>query len=217
MNKVSEPTKPVVHPSEIKEDLLSHWFNLERSSHLIILVPANSDFTTITRRICRLANEAEASIQLLGLYKDESEELALRRELVILSALFREAKVFVEMVIERGTDWVGAVRHNYRAGDTIVCLEDQPIGIRRRPLSQILESNFEAPIYILSNPHPQQLRSSLLSQLMAWSGLLALIAGFFILQVRIIQVAKGGFQTVLLILLLLQEIWLIQYWNSRFS
>jgi hypothetical protein len=149
-------------------------------------------------------------------YRNEEEELALRRELAMASALIRDARVYVEATIERGTDWVAAVRRLYRDGDTIVCLTEQLTGIRRKPLSRILEANFRTTIYMLSETPMQKQKPRLLSQVVAWSGLIAIIGGFFILQVDIARMHQDGFQTLLLILLLVPEIWLVQLWNSLF-
>jgi hypothetical protein len=62
----------------------------------------------------------------------------------------------------------------------------------------------------------QKQKYKLLSQVMAWSGLVVIIGGFFILQVDITRMPQDGVQTLLLILLLIPEIWLVQLWNSLF-
>ena len=188
----------------------------ERYRQLIILIPPAADCASVTRRICKLAVDSNSCVQLLGLYRDEEEELTLRRELAMASALIRDARVYVEVTVERGTNWVKAVDPLYQPGDMIVCLTDQSTGIRRKPLSQILESNFNTTIYILSETPMQKEKSKLLSQIIAWSGLIAIVGGFFILQVDITRMPYNGFQTVLLILLLIPEIWLVQFWNSLF-
>jgi hypothetical protein len=150
------------------------------------------------------------------LYRDEEEELALRREMAMASALIRDARVYVEVTVERGTDWVKAVSLIYQPGDMLVCLTDPSTGMRRKPLSQILEANFHTTIYILAEPPLQKQKSKLASQIIAWSGLIAIVGGFFILQVDITRMPRDGFQTILLILLLVPEIWLVQFWNSLF-
>jgi hypothetical protein len=62
----------------------------------------------------------------------------------------------------------------------------------------------------------QKQKSKVLSQIIAWSGLIGIVGGFFILQVDITRMPQDGFQTLLLILLLVPEIWLVQFWNSLF-
>lgn len=217
MNKLSVHPSPSAHyPGSLEKDLTTTQIDPERFPQLIILVPAGFDCTSVTRRMCKLASETNSYIQLLGLYKNEEEELALRRELAMASALIRDARVYAEVRVEPGTNWVEAVRNIYQPGDMIVCLTDQPTGIRRKPLSQILESSFKTTIFILSETPMHKQESRLLSQVIAWSGLAAIIGGFFILQVDITRMPQGGLQTLLLILLLVPEIWLVQLWNSLF-
>lgn len=217
MNKLSiRPSSPVQPSKDLEMGMPTYQIESQEFHQLIILIPAGCDCASVTRRICKLANETNSCVQLLGLYRDEEEELALRRELTMTSALIRDARVYVETKIERGSDWVQAVRPLYHTGDMIVCLTDQSTGIRRKPLSQILEANFHTTIYILAEPAMQKQKSKLLSQIIAWSGLIGIVGGFFILQVDITRMPRDGFQTLLLILLLVPEIWLVQFWNSLF-
>lgn len=213
LNQFPEPLSPT---TDVDVDTSISWINPEEFHQLILLVPADSDCTSVTRRICSMAKQNNSCIQLLGLYKNTSEELALRRELVMAAALIRDADVYVEIVLEQGTDWVEAVRHNYQRGDSIVCISERSIGLRQKPLSQILKSNFDAPVYILSKGHLQEAQTKVYSPVVAWSGLIAIILGFFFLQIKVTQLTNSGFQTFLLLLLLLPEIRIIQVWNSIF-
>jgi len=49
---------------------------------------------------------------------------------------------------------------------------------------------------------------------MAWAGFLGIMIGFFVLQINIVQVSKGGLQSILLILSIIPEFWLIWVLNS---
>ena len=217
MNKLSIRPPSETHPSkDLKLDIPYQRLDPKGFRQLIVLIPAGADCASVTRRICKLASETNSCVQLFGLYRDEEEELALRRELVMTSALIRDAKVYVEITVKHGSDWVRAIRDIYQTGDLIVCLTDQSTGLRRKPLSQILESNFKTTIYILSESPMQKQKSGLLTQVIAWAGLIAIIGGFFVLQVDITRMPQDGFQTLLLILLLVPEIWLVQLWNSLF-
>ena len=216
MTKINQLPQSITHSLEIELDQPIPGMDPERFPNLILLVPANADCTSVTRRICSLAKESNSCIQLLGLYRNTTEELALRRELAMAAALIRDARIYVEIVVEKGSDWVEAVRHSYQSGDTIVCIAEQSLGLKRKPLSEMLESNFKAPVYILSKAPAQEANPSLISKVMGFSGLIGVIGLFFFLQVRVVQVATGGLQTVLLILLLIPEIWLVKAWNSLF-
>jgi len=216
MNKHNVSVPSLTNLSSIESADSIHSVNLERPRRLIVLIPADSDCTTVTRRIWRLANETASDVQLLGLGKDTSQELALRRDLATMSALIQDTKVSVATKVKIGNNWLDAVKHNYQEGDMIVCLAEQTIGIQRKPLSQILESNLKAPVYILSDLRSSHSQSKVFSQVIAWSGFIGIIAGFFLLQVKILQLPEDGFQTLLLIILLIPEVWLIQLWNSLF-
>jgi hypothetical protein len=217
MNKLSiRPSSPDQPSKDLELGMPAYPLESQEFRQLIILVPADCDCASVTRRICKLANETNSCVQLLGLYRDEEQELTLRRELTMASALIRDARVYVEVTVVRGSDWVQAVRPLYHTGDMIVCLTDQSTGLRRKPLSQILEANFHAPIYLLAESPVQKQKSKLASQIIAWSGLIGIVGGFFILQVDITRMPRDGFQTLLLILLLVPEIWLVQFWNSLF-
>jgi hypothetical protein len=184
---------------------------------LIVLVPPDSDSSSFTRRLCKLAAETNSNILLLSVCSDANQELALRRELVTVAALIRDARLYVETRVEVGTDWLAAVKQSYQKGDMIVCIADQSIGFRRRPLSQLLESTFQAPIYILSDREARTFESNALSQVISWSGFVGIIIGFFFLQVKLTQLPNDWFQTFLLILTLIPELGLILLWNALFS
>ena len=216
MSKVDLSSSAAIQtPDDTQAEI--HWHSTNKSGRLIVLIPATINFNTITRRIWELAYSTSSNVQLLSLCKDGNEEPAVRRELVTLAALIRDASVAVETQVVVGTNWLHAVKRNYREGDMIVCVAEQTTGIRRRPLSQVLESNLKVPLYIMSDLPQRQSESSGHSQIIAWLGFLGFIIGFFALQVKVLQFSKDWTQTLLLILLLIPEFWLLWIWNSLFS
>jgi hypothetical protein len=220
MNKLEVHTPSVQLPpnSEAESNLSIPWVPSERSRRLIVLIPEDVDCSRVTRRIWELANTTGSTVQLLGLCRNTADEMSLRRELVTISALIQDAKIAVEIKIEIGYNWLKAVKNNYQDGDMIVCIAEQPIGIRRQPLSQLLESTMRAPVYILSKIQNSKRQPNFLPKMIvAWSGFAAIMIGFFILQVKVIQMSKDGFQTLMLLLLLIPEFWFIKIWNSLFS
>lgn len=220
MNKLSlsPPTYGVDARSttSAQPDLISaSW---DTSHRFIILIPPGTNFTAVTRRIWELANATGRSVQLLGLCNDVTQESALYRELITMSALIRDARVWVEAKVEVGTNWVDIVKQNYQTGDMIVCLSEPRAGLLHRPLSQILQSHFNMPVYILSGLYVQKpSRPERLSQGMAWAGSVGIILASTFLQIRITSLSQDWFQTALLILSVIAEIWLIGIWNSLFG
>lgn len=191
--------------------------DLETHPCLIVLIPTGIDYSAATRRIRELAHTANMHVSLLGLCKDSTEEPNLRRELVTMASLLQDGKIWAEANIEIGTNWIDAVKTCYQTGDVLVCFAEKPAGRLRRPLSQILESNFKATVYVLSDLTLPTSRSTIFSQLVAWLGFIGIILGFGILQTRIVSLPEGGLQSILLILSIIPEFWLIWTWGVWFG
>lgn len=186
--------------------------------NLLVLIPADSDYSTITHRIRELATTTGMQVKLLSLCKDTAQEPSLRRGLVTIASLLKGGGVSTEVTIEIGTNWLAAVRRIFQPGDMIVCLAEQRAGLLHRPLSQILESDLNAPVYILSGFCPRHLpESNWWSQVAAWAGSIAIIVGAFLLQIQITSVPQGWAQNILLIFSVIGEIWLIASWNRLSS
>lgn len=181
----------------------------------LVLIPTDADYSTVAHRIWELAHDAGASVEFLGLCRDAAQEPGLRRELVTLAALVYDGRIATEIKIETGMNWLSTVRSNYQPGDVIVCFAEQRAGILHKSLSQILQAKLNVPVYILSGLQPQ--KSNWVSQVLAWVGSLAIIAGGFLLQIRITALPKDWAQTTLLILLVIVEFWLVGSWNSLFN
>jgi hypothetical protein len=205
-------TSPVCLTSPTK----SHK-DLESANRLVVLVPMDIDYSAATRRIWELANATGMNIHLLGLCKDALEESGLRRELITMASLLQDGKIAAEAKVESGTNWLDVVRTNYKADDMLVCFAEQRTGLLRRPLRRILESNFKATVYIISDLTPQKSKPDRLLQISAWLGSMAIIIGFGVLQARVVQLPEGWLQSVLLILSIIPEFWLIWVWNSLFG
>lgn len=189
----------------------------ESARRLIVLVPTGIDYSAATRRIRELTNSTGMNIRLLGLCKDAAEESDLRRELITMASLLQDGKTVVETKVDVGANWLDVVKTNYSAEDMLVCFAEQRTGLLRRPLSQILGSNFKATVYIVSGLTPQSSRPNRLLQVGAWLGSIAIILGFGLLQAQIVQLPEGWLQSVLLVLSIVPEFWLIWIWNSLFG
>jgi|WetSurMetagenome_2_1015567.scaffolds.fasta_scaffold204406_1 hypothetical protein len=216
MNKPNAHILSIDQTIKVESERSAPVSHTEPSHRILVLIPPDSDCASLTRRICKIASETNSDIQLLGLYKDIHQEMSLRRDMATVAALIRYSKVFVETRIETGRSWVEVVKRNYQPGDTILCISEPSVGFRKRPLSEILESSLQASIYVLSETKPEGSRSDTASHITAWSGFLAIIIGFFVLQMKIVQLPDDWFQTTLSILSLVPELGLILLWNSLF-
>lgn len=188
---------------------------LESARRLIVLVPDKANYAMMTHRIWELANALGCQILFLSLCADEAQESSQRRQLITMSAMVQDGNISVETRVETGSNWVNAVGSDLHDGDMIVCFAEQRMGLLHRPLSQILQSNLKASVYILSGLYPQSpSQSTWRSQIMAWLGSIGIIVGAFLLQIQIASMPADWVQTTLLILSLAAEIWLIGGWNS---
>ncbi len=208
--------KPETSSVSLTYPMGSHT-GLNPARRLIVLVPADADYTAATRRVWELAHALECQILFLSLCTDVMQESSLRRQLITMSAIVQDGKVCAEARVEVGSNWVSAVKSNLQDDDMIVCFAEQRAGLLHRPLSQILGANLNAPVYILSGLYSQNLsRSNWLSQTLGWTGSIGIITVFFLLQIRIVSLSENWAQTTLLILSVVFETWLIWVWNSLF-
>jgi hypothetical protein len=212
MNKLdSQPVSLTLSPP-------SHS-SLERSQRLIVLIPyLEADLTIAAQRIWELANAMGAHVLFLGLYTEIVQELSLRRQLVNLSAIVRSGGISTEIEVVLGRDWVETLRQRLQADDTVVCFANQRFGPSNTPLSHVLQSNLPAPVYILSGLDAQfHPRSQWLAQIAVWTGSIAIMVGFFLLQVKMDHLAKDWAHNLLLMLSIPIEIWFVWIWNSLFE
>ena len=194
------------------------YTDLESARRLIVLVPADADYAAVTHRVWELAHATGCQILFLSLCTDGAEESSLRRQLITMSAMIQDGKLCVEARVEIGSNWVQTVKSEVQEGDMIVCFAEQRAGLLHKPLSQILQSNIKAPVYILSGLAPQSSsQSNWSSQIMTWIGSIGIIIGSCLLQVRITSLSQDWAQTTLLILSVIGEAWLIWGWNSLFN
>ena len=212
MNKldVSPPTFTVFPAS---------FSDLQPVRRLIVLVPESEvDSALAVRKIWELANALESRVQFLGLSKDAEHEPSVRRQVVTLSAMVGDENIPVESKIEIGNDWLNAVKSEWHEGDVIVCYAEHRSGLTRRPLSQILESNLNATVYVLGGFHQEvHMRASWIFNTLAWAGSIAIILGFFWLQSKLGQFSTDWAYSTLLYISLIAEAGSIWAWNSLFE
>jgi hypothetical protein len=131
-----------------------------------------------------------------------------------MASLVQDGRTHVDVKVEHGTNWLEAVKHTYKTGDVIVCFTEQRTGLLHKPLSQILESNFNATVYILSSFISEKSGRSRMSRVGEWAAVIGIILCFGILQANIVQLQEGWAQNILLILSTISEFWLIWVWNG---
>lgn len=213
MNKLdTNPPVYIVSPASSAD--------LQPASRLIVLVP-DSELDTVlaARKIREVAKAMESRVQLLGLSRDAAHEPGIRRQLITLAAMVADSTIFVESKIEYGKDWLNAVRFHWHRGDVIVCFTEQLSGLSGRSLSRILESNLNAAVYVIAGAGEQKksVRPVWLYNALAWIGSIALVLGFFWLQVQLTRSPQDSSGTFLLYISLFAEAGSIWFWNNLFD
>lgn len=173
---------------------------------IIPVTNPEADHTAIARRVWELANASGSRVLFLGLCKDALHEPGLRRTLATMSALVNTGNVSAGSEIVLGKDWEKSLRARLRMGDTVVCWGDQH--------ADLLHTDLGVPIYFVPEAKPgKNLHAGWLARAAAWIGAIAIIAFFFFIQVEIDHLANG-WTTVLQLLSVAGEFWLIWLWNS---
>jgi hypothetical protein len=91
------------------------------------------------------------------------------------------------------------------------------VGWFHQPLSQVLQSYLDAPLYILAGLYSQNdSRLNWPVQIAAWTGSIAIILGFFMLQVRAGHLSNDLARITLQLLSIPIEVWVIWVWNTLF-
>jgi hypothetical protein len=193
--------------------------NPEHGPRLIVLFPASeADTPSLSHRIWEIARSLQLNVLLLSLSDDFNEEAQLRRKLITMASIIKDPNVATEIMIEHGNDWVRQVSKVWREGDILACYAGQKVGLMRKPLDQVLKSSLNAPIYFLSEYQPiQNRKSSSILRTIPWAGSLAILAGSFWAEVKIVQLPQDWAHTALLYFSIVVEVALIWAWNSIFS
>jgi len=210
-----------------KPDVSSPPFAISPASHsdsepaprLIVLFPASEpDTHDLENRIWEIARSLQLNVLLLSVTNDFEEEYQLRRKLITMSAMIKDPFVATDILIEHGNDWVKQVKKIWRKGDIVACYANQKAGLMRKTLDEILRSSLNMPVYILADS--QSVKSSkpgVLSQVLFWSGTLAILGGFFWAEAQLVKLPQDWAHSALLYVCVFIELVLILLWNSLFS
>ncbi len=188
----------------------------QQTAHrLIVLVPEfGTSHILIARKVQELAYRFERRVQLIALSPDVMNEPGLHRQLITLSAHIENAHVLVETKIEVGRSWLKAIQPYWREGDMVVCFAETGLGLRDQKLRQLLESAFGASVYVVADLLPRKPNSFsfLKSNAFTWISSLALIVGFFVLQVKLFPLMSDRWNNFLLYFSIVIEavsVWLL--------
>jgi hypothetical protein len=206
----------VVHPATESQCAV------DGADRLVVVIFEAEEEAWLASRIFEFAHARGLPVILVGVVPNASGEAELRRHLVTIAAFLREetarmgaALAPVEIQMERGREWMGRIKSRLHRGDRLACYSEKTVGILGRPPSEVLASGLAMPIYtferLRGESHDRQNR---LAQVTSWVASFASIAGFFVVQARIVIAVQGWTQTALLLITLGAEAGLIWLVNS---
>lgn len=210
IEQVLEPTSLESTPVE----------KVERNPARCFVVPVASveaDYSEVLHRIWELASQSGTEVRFVGLSAEKAREGELRRSLVTMAAVLRSGGVAASVDILTGRDWANRLRSSLGPEDTVICQVGPSEGFLHRSLGRQLQVELDAPFYILSGPAvPQASQPHWLVQAAAWTGSAAILAAFFLLQVKI-GLLGSGLAVFLGSLSVIAEVVLICAWNAWLS
>lgn len=174
---------------------------------LLVLVPPEAGRDAeLAEQAWRLAVPEGLPVVLVGLAHDGESEAQRRRQLAGLAALTRDEGVAVTTSLALEPSWVAAVRRRWQPGDLIVCFAGQRaphgwLGLGRQPLAQALQTALPAPLHQaeLAQAAPDSRhRVRPMAGALALVAALAVIAGCFLVQVQVVNLANGLLESGLL-------------------
>jgi hypothetical protein len=219
-NNQGESTFPAEGKSQVGIMKISGLFSVGEpgllpARRLIVLVPnLDIDETEMARRIWEIASPPGLAVLFFGICRNTDEEAQMRRRLVTLSALTRDPHINVEIQIEFGSGWMRKLKTMLGAGDILICIAEQQIGFRRKPISDAL-SRLGVPVWTLTGLSTPR-RSSptgLLAEIVFWLVSIAILTGFLLIQVRISYLPNDWAHNTLLFLSVLIEIGILWIWH----
>lgn len=203
--------------SLVSEDILliQDKLPLNPTRRLVVLVPTGEfNQTAVARHIWQLAAGSGSSVLYLMLSMDDTQAAHQRRRLADLAASTTGENVHAHASLCAQTSWRQALEKTLQPGDLLVCLASHHVSdhlIRRRKLGEQMVESVGVPVYLIGGikigmaPETRQA----IKEALAWIASLCLIAAFFAVQASIDRATDGLLTTILIIMAILAEMYLL--------
>ena len=193
------------------------------ATRLLVLVPdLDVDEVDLAQRVWSLAEPRGLPVFYLGISAEPFRESLVRRRLATLAAITRDSRIQVDTRYLRAHNWLEAIQATCRAGDLIVSPPERALTLQSngyRSGRKALSAVVGAPVHLLPDSlfDTRPDRCPRRKRLVFWPVSLAILAGFFWLQVLIEQATSGSFQIMLLSVSVLAEGGLLLLWHTLTS
>ncbi len=180
---------------------------------VVILPDVEPDVFTLPKRIWNLAQAERREVLLITKPCQQENEFYSRVNLTTLAACIRDARVTVQTQQVLGMSLEQAVRQCAQPDDVIVCFAQHQIPgfFKKDRLADRLAQTTHLPVYTLKGPVAEitdPISSHLLDFILLFVCLATLVA-FFALEVWIDQNVPGASRTILEVLAVCVEVWVV--------
>jgi hypothetical protein len=194
--------------------------NTTQRGRLIVLVPDGvADNLELARKIHWMAMRDRQEVLYIAFADKEDKVLSITRGLATIKAITSNNWLVVHSMIVPANHWLQSLLDLYSPGDTIVCHAGQVVRagyFRKIPLEQYLRSAHGATVICLEGFYNLQKVpvNHWLAGLLFWVGLLMILFVFGLLEFQIDLVVAGSVRTLMFLVIVLLEFWLVWAWNN---
>ncbi len=192
-----------------------------RAGHrLVVLVPDQDvDAVRFGRAIRNTARSETTDVLLVSAVNSVESELAARRRQATIASQIRDFDFHVEVHVIWNGSWIEITRQLAVASDCVVCPPEMTVraGLRKR---EALDAAIARRLNLAVIPLPgffKNNRPAFIQALLRigyWAVILAIVAGFFVLESDASQAAPGWVGQVFVVLLMIFELGAIYLWTA---
>lgn len=187
----------------------------DATGRLLVVVPDVTEAALLASRIQVMARKRSQDVLLIGVASQQLSAGELRRRLTLLAAFLQNAGLHVQVRVLEAQEWIAEIQALLKEDDLLACcvVESQPGAIE--PWTELLAKRFRRPVYaFMDSGSPTTPQRRLPARVAPWLGSIAIILGFFWLQVLLSQQGNGAGVTGLLIASVPVEVGLIWLCNA---
>jgi len=193
--------------------ILSEGETLPPSRRLIVVLPdANHDVFSLPKKIWNLAAPDCRDVLLLTKPCREENEFRSRMNLTTVASQIRDPRFEVQTKIVLGA-LDQTVRQVSQPDDVVVCFEEHfvPGFLKRNRLADVLARKTMLPIYTLRGSVSEMTDpiSDRVLDVILFLVAVAILIGFFALEIWVDHNTTGTFRTIVEILVVFLEVWIV--------
>lgn len=160
---------------------------------LVVVVPDVAEPALLAGRIHLVAHARRREVLIVGVASQVLSEAELRRKLTLLAAFLQEAGTKAPIQVEKGNDWIPRIQSLLGDDDILACCVDEGLPEAGDRWIELLATRLQRNVYAFMDSGGLRVpKPRLAARLAPWLGSIAIILGFFWLQVWLSQPGAGA-------------------------